>query len=190
MRNKRLSTCVHEAGHAVVQLAGGPAPRIDFIAVDGLDGDILGLVQTKAIWQPSYMEDVRASDEIRAQWRTLAWRDCVNFLAGPIAELRHRRYSRSAIQLNWEGMAERCLGEPVPKEGTDFGQVRRRLLSAIGGDPRNAFLDAWLEAEGAVALRWREINALARLLYERGRIDDEELLEIWSELETRMVGRH
>ena len=34
----RLAICVHEAGHAIVQLAHGSHPWINSIAVDGLPG--------------------------------------------------------------------------------------------------------------------------------------------------------
>lgn len=173
----RLAICVHEAGHAIVQLAHGSHPWIDYIAIDGLSGDNLGRVETISSWQPSNLE-LAADREVHESWSGAAWRDVVIYLAGLIAELRWRRYCRAALWLGADEMAERCLGQPH-EDHTDFGRVRRRLERAIPGDNRGNFIKGWLEAEEEVARWWPEITALGRLLAERGRIVDEELYPLW-----------
>ena len=184
----RLAVSMHEAGHAVVQLANGPAPRINSIAVGGLEGDLLGLVETRSMWQP-YMARAAVTSDIREQWRILAWRDVINSLAGPIAELRWRRYSRLEILLGADQMAERCVGDVPPEEHTDFGHVRSRLLSTTDGDQRANFVRAWCKAEVQVAGWWREILQIGRQLDASGRIGDEELLHLWKAMKAAREGR-
>lgn len=179
-RNTRLATCVHEAGHAVVQLSHGSHPWIDYIAVDGLPDDMLGRVETESGWQP-WVLGLAADREVHEAWSAAAWRDVVVYLAGPIAELRWRRYSRAAIWLGAYEMAQRCLCEEQ-EDSSDFGRVRRRLERAVPGENHANFVKAWLEAEEKVARWWYQIATLARALSERGRIDDEELYPLWRRL--------
>lgn len=176
----RLATCVHEAGHAVVQLARGSHPWIDSIAVDGLGEGMLGLVDTISIWQPSYLA-LAVGRDLHEAWAAAAWRDVINYLAGPVAELRWRRYSRVAVAIVADEMAERCFGR-AHADFSDFGRVRRRLKCAIPGDDRANFVQAWLQTEEEVARWWREIVALARVLSTVGRIEDVELYELWTTL--------
>lgn len=179
----RLAVAMHEAGHAIVQLATGPAPWIDYISLEEDDPDQLGRVQTQAMWQPSWMEAAHAPPEIIEQWRVLAVRDVVNYLAGPVAELRWRRYPRAAIWLGGPEMADRCLGEPAPPSHTDLGRVRRRLTWSYPGCERKVFREAWLRTEALVASWWNQIEWLGRELDTCGRINDEELLVMWSAFE-------
>ncbi|WP_210357348.1 MULTISPECIES: hypothetical protein [Sphingomonas] len=177
----RLAVSMHEAGHAIVQLANGPAPWIDYISIEREGPDQLGIVQTAAMWQP-WMIQAQASAEVIQQRRTLAHKDIIFYLAGPIAELRWRRHCRANIWFGGPEMAQRCLGESAPEERSDLGRVRARLTWAHPGREAKAFNDAWLEAEEAVARFWREIRQLGRLLAAKGRIEDEALLEIWREM--------
>ncbi|WP_137897217.1 hypothetical protein [Sphingomonas sp. 2SG] len=176
----RLTTCFHEAGHAIVQLAHGSHPWIDSIAVEGLPDGILGLVDTPSIWQPSCLERA-ASRDIHEVWTRGAWRDVINYLAGPIAELRWRKHGLAAIWFAADEMARRCL-TTSEESFTDFGRVRHRLEWAIPGDDHANFVKAWLETEEEVHRWWGPITKLARLLAERGRISDDELYPFWNGL--------
>lgn len=141
----RLAICVHEAGHAIVQLAHGSYPWIDAIAIDGLPAGILGLVDTPSIWQPSNL-GLAAGRDVHEAWSAGAWRDVVNYLASPIAELRWRRYSRTANWLGAEQAARRCLTE-TQESFSDFGRVRFRLESAVPSDDHDNFVRAWWEGK-------------------------------------------
>jgi hypothetical protein len=124
MRNSRLAIAVHEAGHAVAQLADSPSPWISSVSIDDLADGLLGYVDTAAMWQP-YMATVAADDATIDMWRKLAWRDAMQYLAGPIAELRWRRYSRAGIWLAWPGFAAHCFGSPAPEPSSDMGGCAR-----------------------------------------------------------------
>lgn len=184
----RLAVCMHEAGHAIVQLADHPSPWIDWISVEGLSDGNLGRVETESLWQPWYMT-VRASPDIQEQWAALAWRDVIFYLAGPVAELRWRRHTRADFLFGADQMAERCLGDDVPDPDSDFGRVRRRLTDAVAGDDRSNFIKAWLETEERVAHWWREIVALGRQLNVQGRIDNEELRRLWKAMKDARYAR-
>lgn len=179
-RPTRLAICVHEAGHAIVQLAHGVDPWIDFIAVDDLPDGMLGRIETISIWQPWVLE-LPADREVHEAWSVAAWRDVVTYLAGPIAELRWRKCSRAALRLGADEMAQQCLHEDQ-EDVSDFGRVRRRLECAVPGADRANFMNAWLEAEEAVARWWQQITALGRMLEARGRIDDVELYAFWNRM--------
>lgn len=183
----RLAICVHEAGHAIVQLAHGSHPWINSIAVDGLPGGLLGLVDTASIWQPSCL-GLAADREVHEAWSAGACRDVVNYLAGPIAELRWRRYDRATIWLVAGQMAQPCLKEPQ-EEFSDFGRVRRRLECAIPGDDHANYKKAWMEAEEEVAFWWPQITELGRMLAEQDRIGDEDLYATWRRMRDRKSER-
>lgn len=110
MRNTTLATAIHEAGHAVVQLALPPAPWIDSIELFEPGGDLLGIVNTMSNWQPFFASSAM-SEDTREYVRVLAWKDTLFYLAGPISEARWRRFSRAGIALSAHHFAEVCLGE-------------------------------------------------------------------------------
>lgn len=178
-----LATCIHEAGHAIVQLATGPAPWIDYVEVDRPNPDRLAVVQTRAMWQP-FMRDAQAPAEVLGQWRRLAARDAVIHLAGPLAELRWARHSRLTIQIVAGHMAQRCLGQPDCAGDVDAARVRARLEWLMPGEERDGFEQAWSATEEIVASWWREIVRLGRDLADRGRIEDVELLALWEGMRT------
>jgi hypothetical protein len=169
---------MHEAGHAVAQLANPPAPWIDSIAITGLPDGLLGLVETPALWQP-YMAKWDGFASGHDAWRSLAWKDVINYLAGPIAELRWRRYSRAALWFSAHHYADMCFSDPEPEAHSDLGRVRARLLWGYPEAEREAFIKAWLEAEAAISRHWRAVKAIGRLVHERGRLTDVELLDAW-----------
>jgi hypothetical protein len=177
----RLAVCMHEAGHAIVRLDSDPDAYIDWISVGGRTDDELGRVEVSARWQPHYMtptDSPAAAEALRA----LAWQDIIFYLAGPIAELRWRRYSRAAMWLGAREMADRCMSAVSPSLESDFGRVRHRLTSAIRGEPHADFIAAWLEAEEQVSRLWKQINWLGRELNECGRIEGDELEEMWARM--------
>lgn len=176
----RLAICMHEAGHAIIRLANPPSPWIESISVDETSEHTLGIVVTTSMWQ-HYMQG-NADAELERQWRALAWKDIIFYLAGPIAELRWRRYSRPALWLGAREMADKCLVPNDIEERSDFGRVKRRLQSAVPGDDRDNFVKAWLEAEVEVAKWWWEINSLARDLANCGHIQDDDLLAMWKRM--------
>lgn len=182
----RLEVAVHEAGHAIVQLATGPSPWIDYIEVGEPGEGRLGIVQTEALWQPSLMEDPHAPAELICKWRLLAARDIVMYLAGPMAELRmrHRRQkAREAAML----MASRCLAVDEVDAASDFGRVRHRLRWAHPGTEFKAFCQAWAATDMIVNTWWREIVDFGRMLECSGRINDVEIMNAWAGFaETRM----
>jgi hypothetical protein len=112
-------------------------------------------------------------------WRQLAWKDVLFYLAGPIAELRWRRYSRPAIWFGADEFAERCFGHIAPEQDSDLGRVRARLTWAHSEDERAAFVRAWLEAEETICRYWHTVKVIGRLLHGRGRLTDVELLDAW-----------
>ena len=182
MRKLRLAVAVHEAGHAVVQMANPPAPYIDWIALDGLTENELGRVGTSARWQP-YMAEVRAPMDIAEQWRGLAWWDTIVHLAGPIAEMRWGRNSRLAIQMQADRLAKLCVGIDVPEGDIDAMRVRARLMWAYPDAEVERFCSAWLEAEKQVAANWKAIVVIGRLLAKRGWMSGEELTAEWKRLQ-------
>jgi hypothetical protein len=123
MRNTALATAMHEAGHAVIQLANPPAPYIDSITVVELPDGLLGLVDTPAMWQP-YMAKLTGPPVLTEMHRALAWEDVLFYLAGPIAELRWRRASRAGLMLSSDHFADVCLADADPEPGSDFDRVR------------------------------------------------------------------
>lgn len=175
MRATALSVAIHEAGHAVAQLANPPHPRIDFISIVGLPDGLLGLVQTEASWQP-YMATCSVDPAIIEHWRQLAQKDVINYLAGPIAELRWRRHPRASIQFGSQQFGERCLDSDSLEPGNDLDRVRTRLLWAFPDDPHGAFDCAWFDTEELVAMHWNAILFLGRALLEKGRIEGADLL--------------
>lgn len=183
-RPSLLAICNHEAGHAIVQLATGPAPWIDHIEVNREGVDRLGMVHSRAMLLP-YMREVNAPAEILEQWRRLAARDVVNALAGPIAEARSERRSRLAIQLAASKMAIKCMNDDGPDRQTDAARVRDRLEWLMPGEEKSGFEQAWIATEEIVAAWWREIVQLGRHLAAHRRIGGEELLAIWKEMRDR-----
>lgn len=174
-----LSICRHEAGHAIVQLATGPASWINYTEIDRPDEHKLGIVWTRAMWQPWMREAEACEDSVRhRQW--FAAQDVVNFLAGDVAELRWRRETRIAIQHIADEMTWRCVDAPDPP--ADFGMARSRLFWLIPGDEEAGFVRAWHATEGVVALWWREIIRLGRELALRGSIEDKQLIPIWNQM--------
>lgn len=165
--------CAHEAGHAIVQLTGGSTPWIDFIEVNRPNQAMLGVVWTKAMWQP-WMKDEPAPLWVVEQRRVMAAKDVVNYLAGNIAEFRFRGRSRAEIQAGCFEMADQCLAEPVDSR-TDYGLARNRLEWITPGAERRAFVHAWLACEAIAASWWKEILHLAVELERHGRVDDDRL---------------
>lgn len=182
MRTTPLAVAMHEAGHAVIQLANPPAPYIDSISITGLGEGLLGLVNTSAQWQP-YMAEVPGAGDVTEAWRQLAWRDTIFHLAGPIAEMRWRRHSRAAIWLEAETFAWQCFGGDVPEPFSDLGRVHARLSWAYPDDCLERFCDAWIEAEEQVGRHWRSILSVGRLLHRRGRLTGAELMAEWQRLQ-------
>lgn len=176
--------CMHEAGHAIVQLATGPAPWIDYIEVNNPDPDKLAIVYSRAMWQP-HMRGVAAPPIVVEQWRRLAARDIVNYLAGPVAELRWNRCSRLTIQLAATDMAARCVRQADPEVRDDAGLVLKRLAWLMPGAEEAGFVEAWLATEEIVAAWWSEIVELGRNLLDRGRIEAVDLQEIWEGMRNR-----
>jgi len=173
-----LSIAIHEAGHAVAALADPPRPWIEGVSIIDQPEGWLGYFSCPALWQP-YMAEVTAPAEAMEAWRILAWRDVIEYLAGPIAELRWKRYSRAAIWLGADEFAEHCFGERAPEPGSDLGCVRARLEWARPDDERDAFCEAWIETEELVARHWRAIVEIGRLLEKQGRLDGETLKMVW-----------
>lgn len=176
-----LATSMHEAGHAIVQLATGPAPWIDRIEVGRPGPDLLGVVRTRTMWQP-FMREVPAPADVREQWRRLAARDVVIHLAGPVAELRWGRHSRLAIQIVAGRMADSCLQDNHLDLDVDAARVRDRLGWLMPGEERAGFVRAWMATEDVVGAWWREIVRLGRELADRAGIEDVELLALWDDM--------
>ena len=110
------------------------------------------------MWQPSYMRSP-APAEIVGQWRRLAAGDVVNYLAGPIAEMRWMRRPRAKIQLGGEEMSWRYLGVDEPGPRTDFGWRGADSPGSCPGDEQDGFERAWLAAEEIVGAWWHETVA-------------------------------
>lgn len=181
IRNTTLATAMHEAGHAVAQLALPPAPNIRSISiVDQREGQ-LGLVDTDLRWQ-KYMTYSPASAERIEELRGLAWQDIIVCLAGPLAEFRWRRHSRWAIKLSSDSLAKQCLELPLPNSYCDEAMIRSRLCWAYPGDERAHFISAWWETEELVATHWRAIIYIGRTLNQRGMMTGDELEMEWSRL--------
>lgn len=174
-----LTIAIHEAGHAVVQLARPSSPVIRSIAIVEQPQGQLGFVDTDLQWR-SDMEDAIGVGDAVAGWRRLAWEDIIVCLAGPIAENRWRRYSRWAIQLKADHFAKRCIEHDCLDPNTDEGKAMKRLRWAHPGEERERFNAAWLEAEQAVAAHWRAITSIGRTLHQRGRMTGEELGVEWA----------
>lgn len=164
----RLAICVHEVGHAIVQLAHGSHPWIDSIAIDRLPKGILG--------PGGHTLDMAALQPWSGGWP----RRARGLVGGRVARRRQlacrtdrrtamRRYSRTAIWLGAEHAARRCMTE-TQEDFSDFGRVRFRLESAVPGDDHYNFVRAWLEAEEEVAHWWREIVELGRMLTSAGEL--------------------
>lgn len=178
-RVSKLAVAVHEAGHAVVQMASG-GPWIESVSVvDQPDGK-LGIVNSEPRWK-SYFSDCSLPDDpkqaavIRDAWTRAAWQDVLHFLAGPLAEMRWRCRSRWVVIFSCDANRETCFADPPPDRGGDLGQVRARLDWAFPDDPQEAFKRAWSESEELVHRHWRSIVAVGRLLRIRGKLDNEEL---------------
>ena len=179
IRNTRLATAMHEAGHAVAHLAKPPAPNIRSISVVEQREALLGLVDTDLRWQ-MYMTHSPASAGRIEELRRLAWHDIVVCLAGPLAEFRWRRHSRWAIKLNADSIAKQCLDLPLPNSYCDEAMVRSRLCWAYPGEECDRFVTAWWETEELVATHWRAITSIGRTLNNRGMMTGDELETEWS----------
>jgi hypothetical protein len=103
----------------------------------------------------------------------------VIFLAGPIAEIKWRKCSRTAIGLIGRDMVDLCLNDPAPEPETDLGQVRTRLAWGSPGEEREKFARAWAEADDLVAENCGAIQAIGRELAAKGRLSHEELEHSW-----------
>lgn len=178
MKPTTLAVAMHEAGHAVVQLAIAPSQWIEAITLRGLPEGHLGYVETDSLWQ-SYMKEVLPPQEVVDQWRKLAWKDILIFLAGPIAELKWNRYSRDAVLLTGHFLLERCLGDAEPCRGMDLWQVRTRLLWRDIASAKDDCLEAWSESNSIVSQKWTAIRSVGRELAAKGRLSNPELIEAW-----------
>jgi hypothetical protein len=179
MRISQLAVAMHEAGHAVVQLARPPSPNIRSISIVEQPEGQRGIVDTNLQWQ-SHMAHAIPVGDAADDWRRFAWEDTIVCLAGPIAENRWRRFSRLAIQLSGDHFAARCIEHESLDPNTDEGKALKRLRWAYPGKERERFTAAWLESEEAVAANWRAIVSIGRLLSQRGRMTGEELQAEWA----------
>lgn len=79
-------------------------------------------------------------------------------------------------------MAERCVCDEDVDDDSDLGRVRRRLAWLHPGRERDAFVQAWLEAEELVARSLRAIEWIGRELCDCGELLDDEISAMWARL--------
>lgn len=170
----RMAVATHEAGHAVMRMINADAPVIAGISLNPRNGE-LGQVDTQPMWHPGHMDRMAPDPLSAAEWRRLAHRDVVFYLAGPIAELRSTGYSRHQVQFGVGQMMDRCLGPDAPTYRSDLDEVARRLRWCSPGEERSAFLAAWFVTEATVA-RWMDaIRALARWLHDADELGEDQI---------------
>lgn len=191
-RPSKLALAMHEAGHAVVMLARHPRLYFDEVWLDRSADWALGCVVGQPRFKSIFFDVPPPNEAIRALWIEAARLDTVDFLAGPIAELRWRRQGRWGIRFLGPAYRDHCLsiepdevegghkygsGGGNPRHGTDLWNVQRLLMWAYPEQPASAFDSAWLEAEEMVGANWAAIQRVGRLLCERERLDVEEVLQ-------------
>lgn len=184
-RPSRLAIAMHEAGHAVIRMNTPMSPYTDEVWLLKDGETALGCVVGDARWQPGKANSLRHLEGEAyvsyAQFlRRSAWEDILEALAGPIAELRWRKWPRMSIAIMAQDYAEDCFAAPALMAGTDYDQARRRLEWLYPENPGDAFRRAWIETEEAVAASWKTIQRVGRALDRSGVLSHEELDELVS----------
>jgi hypothetical protein len=141
----------------------------------------------KRVWIESSPEGLTA-EQCRQQ---AAWRDAVESLAGPVAELQHRGLEWLAGALCKCGNCPKHLKEQVALRGrilrkaragtnpSDLEQAYCSLLIARPGTCLWATLsEANEEAWGFVCQHWTAVTAVAEALMQMGTLDGDEIHQI------------
>lgn len=183
-RDTALATAIHEAGHAVAELAMPPSQSIEAIWLRRDLGGWSGMVDVKARLQPA-MADLPISNPDHAKLyrdaqEARARQDIIQHAAGLVAEWRWRLRSRVGAQFVGLDFARVC-SEQEHASGSDLDRVKVRLLWLGVPDIRAAFVEAWMEAEALLAREWRAVIGIGRALTERHRLDDEAVLALWAQ---------
>lgn len=182
-RLSRLGCAVHEAGHSVAYLVEGTAYDLDSVSIwrtsrgqwEGLNAGHVCHWQRHHVaipWAPGFQ------DEGLAHLKFCARRDCVNHLAGPVAEMRWRLRARTPVWMNADANAKVCFGMEHD-EGSDYQRVAERVRYLAPDDPHALFVELFLETEAMVARNWSAIVDLGRTLAERQSIPGDEVSAWW-----------
>lgn len=178
MRDTALITAIHEAGHAVASLTD-PYRFLEEVWIKQEPGGWSGMAGAGAArWQPNQLTIYGSHPDIETRARQNAWLDCIEYLAGPIAELRWRSRSRSASQLQGLFLAKK-LQPDVHLPGSDIERTRVRLAWLDPDGVEEQFSKAWMEAEELTAKHWRRIVELGRWLAREQRLDGKEVRGWW-----------
>lgn len=139
------------------------------------EGERLGFCRTDARFSIGFSYDVPAS--VRQPKRVSALLDIVDTLAGPIAEIRQRHGALGP----WFGMAPALeamlasLDTAEPIADFDVCAVKARWL----GQPLTILTAAWGVALALVCREWAGIEAVGRVLRERGELDGDAFEAAW-----------
>lgn len=182
-RITRLTAAIHEAGHLAAMLSDPAGSHIESVMVAS-SGHLLGYVDCVSLWQP-FMSRLDPLDPVNAPFVDAARRDIIQYLAGPIAELRWKRHSRWDIIFAADQFAARCLDRSDHAPGSDFDRVKARIEWAYATDQRRIFGLLWCEAEDLVARQWMKIKHVGRMLDAACEMSGDEVLAAWDSLDRK-----
>lgn len=176
----------HEAGHAVAMLVNSAegGPSIEYIAITGLEAGLTGFVKRRPRWIAGVSDilPVCENDNLREQKvafdRRQAELDIVEMLAGPAAECRQKLRCWELVEFEGLVLSGECFHGPL-ESGTDLEVVGTRMRWLHPADASKHFHGYWADAIDLVRVHWQRIDALARELLVRGRIEGEELDRWW-----------
>lgn len=184
-----LWLAMHEAGHAVALLANQPGPSIDGVSIIEQPAERLGEVYVQARFQPAW--DTISPSNLTAEQVALvhasrkrrAYQDIIEYLAGPVAELRWRFRQRLGTRIQGVFLSSLYFDndEIEIEKGTDFDRVRVRLRWLEPIAIKQAFSDAWMESEELIHVHWKWVLGLGRWLQRDGKISGDSLYDWWDE---------
>lgn len=182
-----LYVAIHEAGHAVAMMFADQPRLVDHISIRDTPDDAIGFVGGKARFQLGTVDELHRAGALTEEHRALlardAWQDVIEFLAGPLAELRFRKWCAAGRAIQMQPCIE-AAGERVIGIGNDdFEKVFVRL-DWIGGDLRANIGKAREATETVLRTHWNKIEKLGRWLHRDLHIEGEALHE-WRNQWTR-----
>jgi hypothetical protein len=184
---------VHEAAHAIARLVLNetlPGPMLQRVSVRPEPGRLgVSVQQLRNIRAIPRTVLATLPEEVRVDVIRGAEFDIIETFAGPIAEARYKRRSRSAPVLMELTVVQTTIALDPHAAGEDAHRVRRTLEWIAPADPAETLGDLWRRAVQLVEEEYPGIVRMGRILSSAGELDGDAFEASWRKVRRLRNGR-
>ncbi len=188
MKPSRLELAMHEAGHAYAFAALIPweQPLELGLAVDTMGNDHGWCNRREILHREVRLASVPIDALPSFEWQAAA--EVVIAVAGTLAEFRHRLRGRVKAAFTILDNAPSFLKKDAYDTDGDFARIRGTLQYIEAPDPLVTFRNLIGVCDEITHRNWSSIRALGRLLFERERMAEQDLID-WFEAHPAVPNR-